>query len=113
MSSTISKISVVCILLLYFFLTSYFVFVTDWATLVSENIDLLVKLIPVLFFFSCVYIGIALCDSMITLYDELKKKIKAYKVRKTRKKINDLQIQIIVSLIINVTIIIACCYVIF
>lgn len=84
MSSTISKITVVCLLLLHFFLTSYFVFVTDWAAYVSENTDLLVKLIPVLFFFSSVYIGIALCDSMITLYDELKKKIKAYKVRKSQ-----------------------------
>lgn len=52
MSSTASKITVICILSLYFFITLYFVFVTDWATYVSENIDLLVKLIPVLFFFS-------------------------------------------------------------
>lgn len=82
MSSTASKIAGISILLLHFFLALYCVFVTNWVAFVSENTDMLVKLLPVLFFLASVYIGFKVYDDIISFCDDLVKAIKDYKVRK-------------------------------
>lgn len=82
MISIASKIAGISILSTFFFLVLYCVIVTDWVEFVSENVNVVANLVPLVLFLSSVYVGYRIGTDIITVCDHLIEAVKAYKGRK-------------------------------